>query len=78
MDQRSAHQNGIIALKKWEKSVKEFLEKPLKRHEIIEAEPDVFNIIQASPEKIREKIFQHPTPENNYEMLRNKRRVVKK
>ncbi len=79
MDQRSAHQNGVIAIKRWEKSVKEFLEKPLKRTETINWDSDIIeNNKERAIEKSWEKVFQHPTPENNFEMLRNKRRVVKK
>lgn len=33
LDQRSAHQNAIIALKKWEEEVREFLSNPKKLQE---------------------------------------------
>lgn len=33
MDQRSAHQNGILALKKWETEVREFLSRPIRKME---------------------------------------------
>lgn len=79
MDQRSAHQNGVIAIKRWEKTIKEFLEKPLKRSEVINWDKDITeNNKEKSEEKSWEKVFQHPTPENNFEILRNKRRSVKK
>lgn len=79
MDQRSAHQNGVIAIKRWEKAVKEFLEKPLKKTENINWDADLKeNNTEKSEEKSREKIFQHPTPENNFEILRNKRGITKK
>lgn len=33
MDQRSAHQNGILALKRWENEVREFLSRPVRKIE---------------------------------------------
>lgn len=33
MDQRSAHQNGILALKRWENEVREFLSRPVRKLE---------------------------------------------
>jgi hypothetical protein len=79
MDQRSAHQNGVIAIKRWEKAVKEFLEKPLKKSEIVNWETDIVeNNHKKSEEKTWEKVFHHPTPENNFEILRNKKNLVKK
>lgn len=34
MDQRSAHQNGIIALKRWENEIRNFLTKPVRKMEL--------------------------------------------
>lgn len=34
IDQRSAHQNGIIALKRWENEIKNFLLQPIRKMEI--------------------------------------------
>jgi len=79
MDQRSAHQNGVIAIKRWEKAVKEFLEKPLKKEIITNWAEDLQrNNEETNEQKSWEKIFHHPTPENNFEVLRNKRVAVKK
>ncbi len=79
MDQRSAHQNGVIAIKRWEKAVKEFLEKPLKRAEVVNWDKDLLeNNKEKDEEKSWEKVFHHPTPENNFEILRDKRRTIKK
>lgn len=33
LDQRSAHQNAVIALKKWEEEIREFLSNPERNHE---------------------------------------------
>ena len=35
MDQRSAHQNGVIALKKWEAEIRDFLEKPTRKMDFV-------------------------------------------
>lgn len=36
LDQRSAHQNWVIALKKWESEIREFLSKPWRKMDIYE------------------------------------------
>ncbi len=75
MDQRSAHQNGILALKKWETEVREFLSRPIRKME--------------EPTKTQKKIVErksHPTSSiqirevlSNVEQvqkIRNGRRVI--
>ncbi len=79
MDQRSAHQNGVIAIKRWEKAVKEFLERPIKKSETTHWEKDIQDNNQMlSEEKSWAKVFQHPTPENNFEILRKRRKTSSK
>lgn len=74
MDQRSAHQNGVIALKKWEKTVKEFLEKPVKKSEsMLWEKENILTTAEKVDEKSWWKKFNHPTPENNFEILRKRR-----
>lgn len=78
MDQRSAHQNGVIAVKRWEKSLREFLEKPLKKATTIDWEIDLENNShETNEQKSWEKIFHHSTPENNFKMLVKNRRIQK-
>lgn len=52
LDQRSAHQNAIIAFKKWEMEVREFLSNPTK---ILGTRTEVVSIGQhpTSPEQVR-------------------------
>ncbi|MFA6080598.1 MAG: peptide chain release factor-like protein [Candidatus Gracilibacteria bacterium] len=70
MDQRSAHQNGVIAIKRWEKAIKEFLEKPAKKKVITNWDIDLEeNNKEKDEQKSWEKVFHHPTPENNFEIL---------
>jgi len=78
MDQRSAHQNGVIAIKRWEKAIKEFLEKPLKKEVITDWNRDLEeNNKEKDEKKSWEKVFHHPTPENNFEILVKKSRSSK-
>jgi len=79
MDQRSAHQNGVIAIKRWEKAIKEFLEKPLKRTETINWESDLIeNNKEKSEEKSWEKVFHHPTSEKQVATLMKTTRSSRK
>jgi len=78
MDQRSAHQNGVIAIKRWEKSVKEFLEKPLKKSQDTHWDEDIReNNREKDEQKSWEKIFHHTTPETHLSMLKNKQHSLK-
>ncbi len=79
MDQRSAHQNGVIAIKRWEKTIKEFLERPIKKSPPQNWEQDIQkNNLEQTEEKSWEKVFHHPTPENNFELLRKRKKVSQK
>jgi hypothetical protein len=52
LDQRSAHQNAIIAFKKWEQEVREFLSDPTK---ILGTRTEIISLRQhpTSPEQVR-------------------------
>ena len=63
LDQRSAHQNAIIAFKKWESEVREFLSNPTK-------------ILGTRTESLL--LGQHPTsPEQVQAVLKNSSRLRK-
>ena len=55
LDQRSAHQNGVIALKKWESEIRDFLAKPSRKMDFTE------NTTKREQRKTLEKKSKHPT-----------------
>lgn len=71
MEQRSAHQNGLIALKKWETTVRDFLAKPIKKSDpSINWKEDIRKDNEKQHiAKILERAGNHPTPPCQIESL---------
>lgn len=65
IDQRSAHQNAIIAFKKWEQEIRDFLSNPERNYE-------------NETTNTRSIVIGHPTsPEQVKEVLKNSSRLQK-